>query len=459
MALIPLQDIVPQQHIPLGEKIQALNSAANAWTLQEQSIQQNRLKLADQQRQAKDTVALNDVVRQSTDPNTMLTGASKISAEAYAQIKEMLDKASKSDLERIKLNTENAIADKNLKSMDQKNALDILIKETDNRLKQFELTTKQSEAPIELAGKTLSNQVLQSNLDNAGITAPMKEFNDRFMNEFLPSKGIDPAGLNKTTEGKLRTEFRQQIESGQTTKQSETVMPSAGKSPILANYNPKTGQYTDTQGNLLPDALPYFKPTAGQGGLTDNQEALLVGRLTNQWTAATKTATELDRQVQIMQTGLDAARRGDLNAGAQAVLVTFQKILDPSSVVRESEYARSPEGLALMTRIEGAYERMKSGGAGVPLDELEKFAQLGREMASGASGHMNAVKERIGKNADYYKVPRSLIFEDYDLSKPGNGTAVPAVKPGIAPSATVAAPTPAVTAPAVAPVRVNPFRK
>jgi hypothetical protein len=67
------------------------------------------------------------------------------------------------------------------------------------------------------------------------------------------------------------------------------------------------------------------------------------------------------------------------NAASQAILVTFQKILDPDSVVRESEYARSAQGLGVLARIRGAYMKMVQGGAGVPLDQLQEFVQLASE--------------------------------------------------------------------------------
>jgi hypothetical protein len=54
-------------------------------------------------------------------------------------------------------------------------------------------------------------------------------------------------------------------------------------------------------------------------------EANVLNRLTSQWTAASKPAVELSRQAKLMDVGMDAARRGDLAQGAQAVLVVFQK--------------------------------------------------------------------------------------------------------------------------------------
>jgi hypothetical protein len=155
-----------------------------------------------------------------------------------------------------------------------------------------------------------------------------------------------------------------------------------------------------------PDSMPTLSPVA---------ESNIINRLSNQWGGAVKSTAEISRQVSLMEKGLEAARRGDLAAGSQAVLVTFQKILDPTSVVRESEYARSAAGQALLARIQGAAEQLQKGGAGVPVGELEKFARLAREMASGQTGYLKAVKERIGKTADRYQIPRELVTEEFDF--------------------------------------------
>src|SRR3990167_2608244 len=178
-----------------------------------------------------------------------------------------------------------------------------------------------------------------------------------------------------------------------------------------------------------------------ESGLTPTMEANIINRLTTQWGTVSAPAKELDRQIGLMDSGLAAARRGDLAQGSQAVLITFQKILDPTSVVLASEYARSAQGQALITRIQGAAERLAKGGTGVSLAELEKFAALAKEAAAVQRKLLPALQDRIGKTADRYKIPRELIFEGAALTAdqsapqaaPAAGAQVPnmtGVKPG-----------------------------
>jgi hypothetical protein len=156
--------------------------------------------------------------------------------------------------------------------------------------------------------------------------------------------------------------------------------------------------------------------TGGGGGLSPTQESNVINRLSQQWKAASGPAADIARQSKLMEVGMQAARRGDMAQGSQVVLVTFQKILDPPSVVRESEYMRSAAGQSLINRVKGALTQLSQGGAGLQLPELEKFAQLAQEaVRAQTGGYLASQKERIGKTADRYKIPRELVFEDFDF--------------------------------------------
>jgi len=203
------------------------------------------------------------------------------------------------------------------------------------------------------------------------------------------------------------------------------VAPKPEKGPAVGSfedYVSRTAGPSPTPEQILAarkaynqsDDRPRITVNAGSGGsnLSPTAESNIINRLSTQWDRASKTAVELDRQGKLMDSGLAAARRGDMAAGSQAVLVTFQKILDPTSVVRESEYARSAEGQSLLNRMQGAYQRMVSGGAGVPLDELEAYSKLAKEMTAASTGHLKVLKERLGKTADRYRIPRDLVIDD-----------------------------------------------
>jgi hypothetical protein len=216
-----------------------------------------------------------------------------------------------------------------------------------------------------------------------------------------------------------------------------------GKPAIVLHDN--QGNYFDRQTKLpvTGRVTPYIQPPTprAKGDITPNSEANLVSRLSTQWGKASKDVQELYRANTIMSAGMDAARKGDLNAGSQAVLITFQKFLDPQSVVRESEYSRSAEGLSMANRIRGYVGRLQEGGAGLPLAELETFAALAKNindrLANEGKSLLSEEKARIGRTADRYGIPNDLIFPAYDYAEPAP---VPSANAGGGGGASVSAP-------------------
>lgn len=75
-----------------------------------------------------------------------------------------------------------------------------------------------------------------------------------------------------------------------------------------------------------------------------------------------------------------------LNVLDQALINTYNKILDPNSVVRESEYARSPEGLSLIDRVDAIYNKLKSGGGGLTDNERAEFYRATTKMTIAQKG-------------------------------------------------------------------------
>jgi len=92
-------------------------------------------------------------------------------------------------------------------------------------------------------------------------------------------------------------------------------------------------------------------------------------------------------QFKIMITGLDKLNNDiknnkNISPATQAILVTFQKILDPDSVVRQSEYGRSLEGQNLADKAKGLLDSMlKNGGTGVTVENLRNFVDMASKFA------------------------------------------------------------------------------
>lgn len=220
---------------------------------------------------------------------------------------------------------------------------------------------------------------------------------------------------------------------------SQTTVNVDGQ-PAVVLRDPQ-GNFFDasTKAPITGRITPYVTPPAPRqrGEITPTAEAGLVQQLNRQWNTAAKDVQDLYRANTIMDAGLQAARRGDMNAGSQAILITFQKFLDPTSVVRESEYARSGQGLAMAERIRGYVDRLAQGGAGVTLPELEKFAELAREINNRLTAEGNSLlsseRKRITGVAERYNIPAELAIPQYNYALPGGspqGESIPEYERG-----------------------------
>jgi hypothetical protein len=169
----------------------------------------------------------------------------------------------------------------------------------------------------------------------------------------------------------------------------------------------------------------------------------LIEQLNTKWETRNKAQRTMQQQLGLMDVGLKRLSQDPLGA-TQAVLVTFQKILDPTSVVRESEYDRSAAGLAIIPRIQGMYERYVGkgwepgppgsgygrwvgGGAGVPEGDLKAMAETARQFLASMSSYNDDERQRIEDRAAAHNIDPGFIF--------GGGVKRPQAAVGTAPPA------------------------
>jgi hypothetical protein len=155
--------------------------------------------------------------------------------------------------------------------------------------------------------------------------------------------------------------------------------------------------------------------------LTAQATSQLIEVLNTKWLRLQQPLREMARQFTLMQTGLKRFQEGDRIGGAQDILITFQKMLDPTSVVRESEYARTAEGLGLIQRLEGGWEKLKAGGAGVPVEDMAAMVETSRQFLENMKGWNDNERGRIEDRANAHGIDPGFIF--------GGGVKAPVTPP------------------------------
>jgi hypothetical protein len=87
-----------------------------------------------------------------------------------------------------------------------------------------------------------------------------------------------------------------------------------------------------------------------------------------------------------------------INAQSQALVVSFNRLIDPSSVVRESEYARTPEGSSFLNKLEGYKTKIFQGGAGISKEDLEIMRDTAKSLYTGYEDSlMNYVSRSVAQ--------------------------------------------------------------
>ena len=134
-------------------------------------------------------------------------------------------------------------------------------------------------------------------------------------------------------------------------------------------------------------------------------------QLSDDWMKTVRPVQSLLAQADRMDIGFEMAQNGELLAGSQAILIAFNKMLDPSSVVRESEYARSATGQSALETMRGFVDKLAAGGAGVTLKELESYRRFGEMVVkSTLESTVGPERRRVQRLAEYAGVDQNLIF-------------------------------------------------
>jgi len=114
---------------------------------------------------------------------------------------------------------------------------------------------------------------------------------------------------------------------------------------------------------------------------------------------------------------MDAILKKALSGGSknnvaldQALNTLYNEITDPNSVVRESEYARTPENLPTVHRIIGAIEKVLHGGAGLT-DEDRKALVIGAKIIGNERGKIyNQTRQEYEDISNEYGLDTKLTL-------------------------------------------------
>lgn len=137
---------------------------------------------------------------------------------------------------------------------------------------------------------------------------------------------------------------------------------------------------------------------------------------------------------------LQAAAANPSAAGDVAMVFAFMKMLDPGSVVRETEYATAQNAAGVPAIIQNMWNRVLSGERLAP-EQRADFLGQAQSLFSATEQQYTATEQRFRSIAEQYGMDPNRIFGGDALpagGPPGAAPAAPAV-PGAAPAPAAAA--------------------
>ena len=153
---------------------------------------------------------------------------------------------------------------------------------------------------------------------------------------------------------------------------------------------------------------------AKTGGLTPYQQFSATQAIAKDTQQRTDSAREMARQAQLIdQSYNNIIKGGDRSLNTQAIITSFNKILDPASVVRESEYDRTAQGQSLLAQLEGKVQNIASGGAGVTEATLKEAANIGKLYLEGARKSIEAQNKRAQAMAAQFGLNPDFVTSTY----------------------------------------------
>jgi hypothetical protein len=100
----------------------------------------------------------------------------------------------------------------------------------------------------------------------------------------------------------------------------------------------------------------------------------------------------------------------------QALVTLYNKLTDPSSVVRESEYARTAMNEPLLNQIQGKVSKVLYGGAGLTTSERSALIRMARLMKQGYQEIRSQRIKEYRKYADDYGFKgEDVIADPYEI--------------------------------------------
>ena len=165
----------------------------------------------------------------------------------------------------------------------------------------------------------------------------------------------------------------------------------------------------DVENKILPkfvlDTAIRIEQKKGEEGLTLQQQISEEARLRGEYVKRTEDLTSASRNYDLINT----SAADDSGAGDIALVTSFMKMLDPGSVVRETEFATARDTSGLMGRLKAAATKIEDGRFLSP-EQRKDFVRLSKQYLDAAKRQQDAVRSSFAQIIDNYDLNPVNVF-------------------------------------------------
>ena len=169
----------------------------------------------------------------------------------------------------------------------------------------------------------------------------------------------------------------------------------------------------------IKKAVLELKALEASGGLDPAKAFDQEEKLRKEYQARNKVYSELGTTY----SNIESSSKAKSGPGDIALITGFMKMLDPGSVVRETEFATARDTAGLYTRLENSLKKAESGQFLQP-KQREEFVNLAKQYLDSAQKKAGEDKKALGVVVENYKLNPDNVFgpdENSRLSTAGGG--------------------------------------
>jgi hypothetical protein len=119
--------------------------------------------------------------------------------------------------------------------------------------------------------------------------------------------------------------------------------------------------------------------------------------------------TSVNAMEALLNRAMETKDKNNYVATDQGLITMYNKLTDPQSVVRESEYARTPENLPMVNRMIGAIGKIQAGGAGLTDDDRKALVEGAKVILKERANPYNEALGEYSTLAEQYGLDPSMV--------------------------------------------------